>query len=709
MNKIKVGLVGCGYWGKNHLRILKEMDDIDLIYVSDIKKSNLKIPEKTKFTEDYTDVLKDSEVDGVIISTPTATHYKLVKDSLMANKHVFVEKPLTTSVNEAKELCEIAKKQNKLLMVGEIFRFNSAVKYMKGIADSGELGDIKYIESRRVGLGPIRNDVSAMWDLATHDIYISNLILKRCPDFVSYQGISHNGERDDISCLNLRYVMPKILATLYVNWEHPIKERMFIIGGTKKAIKFDDISLSEKIKIFDKGVDYQSLSGEFGEAIALTRDGNIILPIIKFTQPLEEELKHFIKCIRGEEKCISDCYEGLQTIKVLEAAEESKKRGGIEVEIKNILEEYRKEIKFNDLSRIHNQIREEINTAVGKIIDEDSYILGDKVKEFENNFANFHGVKYGIGLDSGTSALELSLKAFGIGQGDEVIVPVNTFIATASAVVFAGAKPVLVDCGEDYNIDINKIENKITERTKAIIPVHLYGQPADMKKILEIARKYNIKVIEDACQAHGAEYNGKKIGSFGDAAAFSFYPGKNLGGMGDGGMILTNDFEITEKIKMLRNYGQSKKYQHDFFGYNRRLDALQAAILDVKLKYLKEWNEQRREIAFKYNELLKNIQNIILPNEKIGNRHVYHLFVIRAQNREKLMEFLKERGIDTGLHYPIPIHLQKSYFYLGYKQGDFPNAEKYAKEILSLPMFPGMTNEEVGYVCEKIGEFYSKK
>lgn len=364
-------------------------------------------------------------------------------------------------------------------------------------------------------------------------------------------------------------------------------------------------------------------------------------------------------------------------------------------------------VKFMDLKRMHDPIKEEIMKEINEVIEKNSYILGDKVEEFEKNFAGFHNIGFGVGLDSGTSALELGLKALGIGQGDEVIVPVNTFIATASAVAFSGAKPVLVDNDEHYNIDASKIEKAITDKTKAIIPVHLYGQPADMDEINEIARKYNLVVIEDACQAHGAGYKGKKIGNFSKLACFSFYPGKNLGGFGDGGIVLTNDKELAEKLKMMRNYGQSKKYYHDFFGYNRRLDALQAAVLNVKLKHLNEWNNSRREIADRYRELLKDLP-LNLPTEKLDREHVYHLFVIRTEERDKLAEFLKQNGIDTGLHYPIPIHLQKSYSNLNYKQGDFPVAEKYAGEILSLPMFPGMTNEEVEYVCNKVREFYSK-
>lgn len=363
-------------------------------------------------------------------------------------------------------------------------------------------------------------------------------------------------------------------------------------------------------------------------------------------------------------------------------------------------------VPFMDLSRIHNELREDLNKAMANVIERNAYILGEEVEEFENNFAEFHNKNYGIGVDSGTSALELSLKALNIGRDDEVILPANTFIATASAVVFSNAKPVLVDCDDNYNINPEKIEEAITEKTKAIIPVHLYGQACDMDSIIEIARKYNLKIIEDACQAHGALYKEKRV-PIGDIGCFSFYPAKNLGGMGDAGMILTDNKELADSLKMLRNYGQSKKYCHDFFGYNRRLDAIQAAVLNVKLKYLENWNKQRRETALLYKELLKDLPKIILPYEKSDRKHVYHLYVIRAENRDKLQEYLKNNNIDTGLHYPIPIHLQKSYQYLGYREGDFPLTEKFSKEILSLPIFPGMTEEEVRYVCSMIREFYS--
>nr|QBM01200.1 UDP-4-amino-4-deoxy-L-arabinose--oxoglutarate aminotransferase [uncultured archaeon] len=362
-----------------------------------------------------------------------------------------------------------------------------------------------------------------------------------------------------------------------------------------------------------------------------------------------------------------------------------------------------------DLSRMHEPIRGEIDEAVKRVIDKGNFILGNQVEEFEKNFAKYCGVKYAAGVSTGTDALELILRAMNIGQGDEVLIPANTFIATATAVSSSGAKPVLVDIKKNTaNINPKEAEEKITKRTKAIIPVHLYGQPSDMDEILEIAKNHNLKVIEDACQAHGATYKGKGVGSFGDAAAFSFYPAKNLGCFGDGGMIVSNNKEVIEKIKMLRNYGQSEKYHHDFFAFNKRLDTIQAAVLSVKLKYLDKWNESRRNSAKKLNELLKN--NVTIPEMSLDNKHVFHLYVIAAKSKEerdKLKNFLQEKGIQTGLHYPIPIHLQKAYSDLGLKEGSYPVAEDLAKKSLSLPMFPYMTDKEINHIIGSIRDFYS--
>lgn len=363
-------------------------------------------------------------------------------------------------------------------------------------------------------------------------------------------------------------------------------------------------------------------------------------------------------------------------------------------------------INFVDLKKQYQGIKTEIDSAIRGVINSSQFILGEECEMFEKEFAKFAGVKYAIGVSNGSSALELSLRALGIGPGDEVITPANSYIASASCISFTGAKPVLVDVLEDtFNIDAKKTEKLITKRTKAILPVHLYGQVADMGAILKLAKKYKLFVLEDACQAHGASYEGKMAGSFGDAAAFSFYPGKNLGAYGDGGMVVTNNKDLAEEVRLLRNYGQKEKYKHLSLGWNSRLDNLQAAILRVKLKKLKLWNAKRLKNAKIYNRFLLG-GPVITPKIFPNYNHVFHLYVVRVRQREKLARFLAEKGISTQMHYPIPIHLQPAYKDLGYKKGDFPVTEKLAEEILSLPMFPELKTREINYICQTIKSFY---
>lgn len=339
------------------------------------------------------------------------------------------------------------------------------------------------------------------------------------------------------------------------------------------------------------------------------------------------------------------------------------------------------------------------------VLDRGDFILGQDVAKFEEEFAAYCGVKYAIGVDNGLSALELSLRALGVGTGHEVILPAHTFTATAAAITFAGATPVFVDVNpETWTIDVDKIEEAITPRTKAILPVHLYGLPVDMNVVLGIAEKYNLVVVEDACQAHGAMYKGYRTGFLGHAAGFSFYPTKNLGGCGDGGMVTTNDAAIAETIRALRNCGQRVKNVHELSPYNHRLDSLQAAILRIKLKYLDDWIASRRRLASAYNKLLANT-NVTVQVESVGYQHVYHLYVIRSQNRDALQAYLKERGIGTAIHYPTPVHLQPFYANGEDRHGQFPITEKICNEILSLPLYPEMTDEQLDYVVRHIREF----
>jgi len=363
------------------------------------------------------------------------------------------------------------------------------------------------------------------------------------------------------------------------------------------------------------------------------------------------------------------------------------------------------QINFVDLNKQYNHIKLEIDDAIQRVIRNSSFIGGEEVRSFEEEFACYCDARYCVGVNSGTDALKFICMALNIKEGDEVILPVNTFIATALGVSSVGAKPVFVDCEDGtYNIDPEEIEEKITSRTKAIIAVHLYGQPADMDLILSIAHKHNLYVIEDACQAHGAYYKNRRVGTFGIASAFSFYPGKNLGAYGDGGAVITNDAGIDEKIKKLREYGQEEKYVHTEMGTNSRLDGLQAAILRVKLKYLDEWSDKRRNVAACYHDSFKDLQ-IKLPETRPDRSHVYHLFVIETDKRDELLEFLKQKEIFCGIHYPVPLHFQEVYIGLGYKAGDFPVSERLASRILSLPIYPELEKKEIRYIKNVFDEF----
>jgi len=353
-------------------------------------------------------------------------------------------------------------------------------------------------------------------------------------------------------------------------------------------------------------------------------------------------------------------------------------------------------IPFVDLKSQYQTIKEEVNKEIGKVLENTSFILGESVSKFEEDFAGFCDSLYCVGVSSGTDALHLALLAIGVGKDDEVIIPANTFVATAVAVSQIGATPVLADIDLTYNINLNELESKITPKTKAIIPVHLYGRPVDMDRLMEIAKRHNLKVVEDACQAHGATWKNKRVGSFGVVGCFSFYPGKNLGAYGDGGAIITSDKEIYEKIRMLRNYGSPKKYYHDIIGYNNRLDSVQAAVLNVKLKYLREWNVKRLENAKLYNRKLAGINNIItpsIPETGEASPHIFHLYG-------------NDNGVQAGIHYPMPIYALGAYQYLNLKATDYPVTEKLSQEIISLPMYAELTKEQIDEIVGLIRTFY---
>ncbi len=362
-------------------------------------------------------------------------------------------------------------------------------------------------------------------------------------------------------------------------------------------------------------------------------------------------------------------------------------------------------IPLLDLKAQYQEIKAEIDQAVARVFESGQFVLGDQVAGFEEEFAAFCGAKYGIAVNSGTSALHLSLLALGVGPGDEVLTVPFTFVATVAAICYTAARPVFVDIDPlSFTMDVGQLERAVTGRTKAIIPVHLYGQPADMDPILKLARRYNLAVIEDACQAHGAEYKGRRVGGIGDLGCFSFYPGKNLGAYGEGGIVVTNHEDHARTIHMLRDWGQQRKYHHVRKGYNYRMEGIQGAVLRVKMRHLEEWTEARRRHAAHYDQLLAN-SPVRPPHTMAYARSVYHIYAVRSREREALQTSLEVRGIQTGIHYPIPVHLQKGYADLGYRKGDFPHSERAAAEVLSLPMFPELPPDAVEQVVEGIRSF----
>ncbi|MCX7610119.1 MAG: DegT/DnrJ/EryC1/StrS family aminotransferase, partial [Ignavibacterium sp.] len=385
-----------------------------------------------------------------------------------------------------------------------------------------------------------------------------------------------------------------------------------------------------------------------------------------------------------------------------------------------------------DLKIQYQSIKDELLPKINDILENTSFILGKYVKEFEDNFAVKHNAKYCYCVSTGTAGNHLVLWALRVGPGDEVIVPANTFIATAWGATLCGAKPVFVDCHpKSYNLDPDQLKNAISTKTKAIVAVHLYGQPADIDEIKNTLNEMGfveegngtfkdlntgqiIYLVEDCAQSHLAEYKGKKVGTLGIASSWSFYPGKNLGAYGEGGAVMTNNEELALKFKMMRDHGSEEKYVHKIFGHNYRMESIQGAVLEVKLKYLDEWTEKRREVANKYYSLLKDVEEIELPYEMSYGKNVYHLFVIkinseaskRGKSRYDLQKYLNENGISTGLHYPIPLHLQPCFKDLGYKKGDFPISEDLAENCLSLPMYPELSDEQINYVCDKLKNFF---
>lgn len=734
---MKAAVVGMGYFGVHYVRLANEAADADLVAVCDVDQSRVdaalaKYPKVTGYT-DVDALLKHDGLEAVILITPATMHYKLAKKVLQAKKHLLIEKPFTTNSKEAYELTEMAKSAGVTCLVGHTFIYNTGIQATKGIKESNEFGHLLYMYSTRTNLGPFRDDVNAAWDLAPHDISIFQYLTGKVPSWVCAIGgkplstLSDNGEpsskrakteaQEDVAFITMGYADTELVANVHVSWANPKKVRELTLVGSGMRVVFDDMDPAARVKIFKTPTtagqgdihktDGSSSASHFHASLAV---GDTYFPSIKQSEPLKDQVTDFFRCAKAGKQPISDARFGADVVYVLEAIQDSLKRGGVKVQVASheSLIPAKLNIPLVDLKANYRRIKGEVIEAMTDVMENTAFVLGPHLKRFEDNYAKFCGTKYCMGVNSGTDSIFLALKHLGVGPGDEVITQANTFVATVASISNTGATPILVDHDEYYMMDVDQIEAKITPKTKCIMPVHLYGQMADMDRILEIAKKHNLLVAEDASQAHGALYKGRRAGSFGDAGCFSFYPGKNMGAYGDGGAIVTNNEELATRIQWWRSWGCKVKYHHEIKGGNSRLDCIQAVVLDIKLKYIDSWNARRREIADLYSQKLVGVGDFLLPKVRSENVSVWHLYVVRTEYRDEILKFLNGLGIGAGIHYPIPIHELNAYKgEMDGWAGKLPRTSEFAKKILSLPMFPELTNEQVDIVVAKCKEFFA--
>jgi dTDP-4-amino-4,6-dideoxygalactose transaminase/predicted dehydrogenase len=713
---VKINCIGVGHWGPNLVKAFAMHPEVQINTVCDLSEERLalvrrNIPTVARFSTDCRATATDPEADAVVIATPVCTHYDLARWAMEAGKHVLVEKPLCPSVREGEELVALARAQGRLLCVGHVFLFNNAVREVGNLIRSGELGRLHYIYSTRTNLGPFRSDVNAMWDLAAHDLSILDSWLGADPIAVTAHGRSYlNPQIEDVAYASLTYP-DNVVAFLHASWLSPRKVREITIIGEHKMAVLDDMSLSEPLRIYNKSVDVQrapTYSDSFGSFRMQIRNGDIIVPNISGPEPLAAECGHFVDCLLGRAEPINDGASGVRILRTLETIDHSMREHSRMIPLAagrapsppTPSAEGIQTIPLVDLKTQYAALAPEVDAAMRQVLTAGSFILGPAVAAFEGAFAAYCGARHAIGVASGTDALHLIFRALAIGPGDEVILPAFTFVATALGVVLAGATPVLVDVRrEDGLIDPERIAAAITPRTRAILPVHLYGRCADMDPIRALAAEHGLKVVEDAAQAHGARYQGRPAGSLGDAAGFSFYPGKNLGAYGDGGAITTSDDDLADRLRLLRNWGSRKKYHHEEPGLNSRLDSLQAAVLEVKLRHLDGWNALRRRHAASYDAALGEVGR---PIDRLGDDPVYHLYVIRTPHRDALLEALHSDGIQAAIHYPFPVHRLQAFGHLASASPRLAESEAWAAECLSLPMYPELVDAQISQVVSRV-------
>jgi dTDP-4-amino-4,6-dideoxygalactose transaminase/predicted dehydrogenase len=733
---LRLAVVGLGYWGPNILRSAHEVEGIAVPVACDPEPAALERQARRyrllKLTRNVDEVLEDPSIDAVVLATPIRTHFDLSRRALLAGKHVLVEKPLASTSEECRELIELAERVDRVLMPGHTFVYSPPVVAVRELIADGELGTIHFVTSSRVNLGVHQRDVSVIRDLAPHDFSIL-LYWLGAPTFIRAIG------RDavvpgviDVAFIDLGYEDGSV-AHVDLSWLAPTKLRRTVVVGERKMVVYEDTS-PEPVRVFDRGVDVIDPQS-FGEFQLSYRSGDILSPHLQTTEPLKVELQDFVQAIREGSRPRSSAELGLDVVRMVQAAENSLQRSGaaVALEPRDLLAQRRGShvygvdgrssvifnggngqptpgpeaaepplVPFSDIRRATAPLMPEIRSRFEQVVRQGAFTLGDELTSFEREFASYCGVAHCAGVSDGTSALRLALTAIGVGPGDEVITVPFTFVGTVEAIWDVGARPVLVDIDPFTRcMSPALLAQAITPRTRAVIPVHIHGHMALLNEISEICRDAGIPVLEDAAQAHGARVAGRRAGSLGFAAAFSFYPTKNLGAFGDGGAVVSGDAELINLVRSLRHHGSlpDDPNRHVRAGGTARLDNVQAAVLRVTLPWLDDWNSQRRRTASRYRQLLEALPLVLPPDDPPDGEHAYHVFAVEVEDRERVREGLRSEGVETGVHYPDPLHRQPVWRDRETEAPRLPVSEALADRVLSLPLFPGITEHEVDAVA----------
>lgn len=737
-DRLRIGAIGAGYWGPNLIRNFVEIPDSEVVAVADLDAGRLnhistRYPQISRMTSDYRELF-DLDLDGVVISTPPQTHFEIARACMEAGLDVLIEKPLATSSEDARAMIKIADATDRILMVGHTFMYNAAVNALKDMIDGGELGELRYFDSVRVGLGLFHPSLNVVWDLGPHDISILMHLLGSAPHTVSARGVGCVQQSvEDIVYLTLTFP-DNVLAHIRVSWLDPSKTRRVTAVGSKKMVIYDDVD-SEKIRIYDKGVEAIPHTDTYGDFQFNYRYGDIVAPYIRFDEPLMVECTHFLNSIRTRERPLSDGFNGLQVVEVIEAAQLSLAEGGAAVAVEVTHEQPSgsdpepvsppigspRHLRSGviggatrtatvegvtiDLVTDEPRVHAPGPTTVRMVpfaeparpgeTDRDNH----EIAEIGPLVSRYIGTREAVGIPGDRSSLTVALSAMGIGAGDDVIAPANAPLATVRAIGASGARPVLVDVDpRTLTIDPDLAYSAMSPNTRAIVAVHLFGQPADMDELNDIGRSHGLRIIEEISEAVGARYRGDKVGALADAGVISFDDDSST----HGGFVVTNDFRLAAEMRGLVGPDPFESVALNgsaasFEGMYRALSDTGHPLQDLTVK-------KRRGVAALYDDLLSGL-SVLTPPDVGFTRATYHHYVIRSPRRDALRSHLERAGIDTAIYEFPPPNLDPTHGDFGYQLGDFPVTEHCAQRLLSLPIYPSMTPEDVAYVAAAIRSF----